>query len=248
MSQLEEDDGWYRVVIATQDGADNTCDQIDSPEWILINQNADMPRNKFNIRKGVSINVNGQVSGIAFDDDGVRAVYVAAVPDNSSDVNNLISKTPMEWMPADCTADVYTTDTAVYARFFAADEDNGAPTLNWSITVPVTGGDYQLFAVPVDINDLSQPNYADAVYDGQYHTTFHVASIEDPVISLTTRVVEMTSDTTVINGYFYDNKVVTKIEAIMLLYMTVSGEVNSDVSIDIYSGTPTSEFIITDET
>ncbi|MBR6061303.1 MAG: hypothetical protein IKP67_04450, partial [Spirochaetales bacterium] len=248
LSELDGDDGWYRVVIATRDGADNTCDQLDSPEWILINQDADMPRNKFNIRKGVSINVNGQVSGIAFDDDGVKSVYIAAVPDNSDDIKALTDKSPTEWMPDDCTSDVYTTETAVYARILAADTDNGAPTLNWSITVPITGIGYRLFAVSVDINDLSEDKYADAAFDGLYHTTFRVASIEDPVISLTTRIVDMTSDTAVIRGYFYDNKAVTKIEASMSSYMTLGGEVKSDVSVDIYNGTETAKFIITDTT
>ncbi|MBQ3923668.1 MAG: hypothetical protein II707_10245, partial [Spirochaetales bacterium] len=73
-TKLLPSDGWYKVVVVTEDGAGNgdAIEQVCSPEWIYVMQDADCPRNKFNIDDGVTINVRGQVSGVAFDDDCLK--------------------------------------------------------------------------------------------------------------------------------------------------------------------------------
>ncbi|MBP5707115.1 MAG: hypothetical protein J6W76_07500, partial [Spirochaetales bacterium] len=203
---------WFKVKIVTQDLAGHQEAQYKDPAWLLVCQDADIPQNTFNISSRVeepaTINWGGLVTGFGFDDDGVKKVYIAVVPNNDSSIQEITNLAPKDW------ADV-STDTKIVSSISAADQTIGASVLNWSVKLNLKGGDYRVFAVPYDISDVYRENYYESQYFGKYYTNVHVASQDDPVITIdgTFRGATILKEGTDITGSFYDNNGVTRIIA-----------------------------------
>ncbi|MBP5707165.1 MAG: hypothetical protein J6W76_07750, partial [Spirochaetales bacterium] len=218
-NQLTESKGWFQVGICTKDEAGNETQQkFDDPSYMLIDQDADMPRNNFNFDKDATINVKGTVSGIAFDDDGVTHVYIAAVLSEEAEqfLNN--NPVPSEWTSV-------RTETRVICIETASDTNSGSSIINWGFEVPVKGGNYIIYTIPVDNSGRWQENFTDMEYDGTYWTTFRVNCAADPVIVLDKQVDSDVIDDELyknngywISGNFYDNEGIKSISAAIVQY------------------------------
>ncbi|MBR3732591.1 MAG: hypothetical protein IKN25_08065, partial [Spirochaetales bacterium] len=241
-NDLTTDTGWFKVGIVTADAAgnyntdkdDGFKNQFVSPEWLYVRQDADIPRNNFNFVKGASISYGGTASGVAFDDDGVIKVRIAAVPDGEP-----VDLASDDWKGGSSET-VVKGKTFVKTEVWASDTRNGAVILNWTCDVPEQGGNYDLYVLPFDKNGRYPENYRDEV--SKYRTQFHVASEDDPKIVLDKRNITMLEDTCTVTGSFYDNQEVTSITASLINF---DGDVTNDNTIDVYPGTGEGTFTIT---
>ena len=190
-------EGWCAIEVVTEDEAGNEKKQFVDKYWMYVNQAADIPRNNFtSFSPGFKLNAGNVIAGNGFDDDGMKEVWIKIVPE--SEANAEIPYT--DWKEDD-------TDASHIIKK-CADFTSEAQLGNWSLNIPSKAGNYVIYAIPVDINNVAPQT----PYEGIYASYFSVASEEDPVIGIDSQfrgstIVEGTN----ITGYFYDNSKVTKI-------------------------------------
>jgi hypothetical protein len=188
-------EGWCAIEVVTQDEAGNEKKQFVDKYWMYINQAADIPRNNFtSFSPGFKLNAGNVIAGNGFDDDGMKEVWIKIVPESEAD-----AETPYtEWEAFEDTSHIIKK---------CADFTSGVQLGNWSLKIPGKAGNYIIYAIPVDINNVAPQT----PYEGIYASYFSVASEEDPVVGIDAKFRGSTIvEKTAIKGYFYDNNGVTK--------------------------------------
>ena len=209
-------EGWCAIEVVTEDEAGNEKKQFVDKYWMYVNQAADIPRNNFtSFSPGFKLNAGNVIAGNGFDDDGMKEVWIKIVPE--SEANADIPYT--EWKAFEDTSHIIKK---------CADFTSGVQLGNWSLKIPGKAGNYIIYAIPVDINDVAPQT----PYEGIYASYFSVASEEDPVVGIEasfrgSTIVEKTA----IKGYFYDNNGVTKMN------VTCRADDKTEKTIELYDST-----------
>ena len=198
-----KDKGWYAIQVVTEDEAGNGKEQKQFIEksWIYVNQAADVPKNNFtSFSPGLKLNAGNLVGGSCFDDDGMREIWIKIVPEAEANPEEPYT----QWTEREDTSHIIKK----YADF-----TDGGQLKNWNLKCPSKAGDYKIYVIPVDVNEVSPA----VPYEGIYVSYFSVASEEDPVVVVDA---EFRGSTIVekreITGYFYDNIDVSKINVSMV--------------------------------
>lgn len=154
---------FYDVYVTTRDVAGNTNE--DRKGVICVHPDSDRPWSEVaSINENDSMAAAGQISGNAYDDDGIAKVYLKAVPHGT----DITTDEYASWDEANNTESI---------SEMVIDRSENAPRIyTWNIQVPVVVGEYTLYIMTEDINGTVSSDYT--------ILNFTISDVDTPIVEV----------------------------------------------------------------